>query len=279
MLRSRIRIWYNPFIPKRKDVPSPMKKPMQWMRVITALATLLVLSLLAWQCIDIYFSGNSPANLSESGVHMTPVFRFEDVSARLRAISPALTLYALIVLAALLMQAMGDMPKTYAPMDPENRLRLMKARVCVLPAAAKAEEQRRRRVSLIAGAAALACAACALSYLLNGANFTSWNLEAVMGDMLWHVAPWVLAAFAVMIAASHACLRSIEREIAALKGLTAAIKSTEPASPSRAVPLHGVRALLFALSILFIVLGVMNGGLRDVLVKAINICTECIGLG
>ena len=32
-------------------------------------------------------------------------------------------------------------------------------------------------------------------------------------------------------------------------------------------------------AILFIVLGVMNGGLRDVLVKAINICTECIGLG
>ncbi|MFR0735032.1 MAG: CD1871A family CXXC motif-containing protein [Oscillospiraceae bacterium] len=23
----------------------------------------------------------------------------------------------------------------------------------------------------------------------------------------------------------------------------------------------------------------MNGGLRDVLVKAVNICTECIGLG
>ena len=31
--------------------------------------------------------------------------------------------------------------------------------------------------------------------------------------------------------------------------------------------------------IVFIVLGVMNGGLRDVLVKAVNICTECIGLG
>ena len=25
--------------------------------------------------------------------------------------------------------------------------------------------------------------------------------------------------------------------------------------------------------------GIMNGGLRDVLIKAINICTECIGLG
>ena len=39
------------------------------------------------------------------------------------------------------------------------------------------------------------------------------------------------------------------------------------------------RLAVLVLGILFIVLGVMNGGSRDVLVKAINICTECIGLG
>ena len=30
---------------------------------------------------------------------------------------------------------------------------------------------------------------------------------------------------------------------------------------------------------IMIVLGINNGGMRDVLIKAINICTECIGLG
>ena len=34
-----------------------------------------------------------------------------------------------------------------------------------------------------------------------------------------------------------------------------------------------------AAAITLIALGVLNGGMRDVLVKAINICTECIGLG
>ncbi len=43
--------------------------------------------------------------------------------------------------------------------------------------------------------------------------------------------------------------------------------------------LRAVRIAVPALAVLFIVLGVMNGGARDVLVKAINICTECIGLG
>ena len=36
--------------------------------------------------------------------------------------------------------------------------------------------------------------------------------------------------------------------------------------------------LLFAAAVL-ILLGVLNGGLLDVLTKAINICTECVGLG
>ena len=39
------------------------------------------------------------------------------------------------------------------------------------------------------------------------------------------------------------------------------------------------RLVLYIVAIVFIVLGVMNGGLRDVLVKAIAVCTECIGLG
>ena len=36
---------------------------------------------------------------------------------------------------------------------------------------------------------------------------------------------------------------------------------------------------MLAAALALIVLGVLNGGLRDVLVKAVNLCTECIGLG
>ncbi|MBQ7454891.1 MAG: thioredoxin [Clostridia bacterium] len=37
-------------------------------------------------------------------------------------------------------------------------------------------------------------------------------------------------------------------------------------------------ALLAAAAVL-ITAGALNGGLRDVLAKAVSICTECIGLG
>lgn len=64
-------------------------------------------------------------------------------------------------------------------------------------------------------------------------------------------------------------------------------KSERPAGKIRRCPVPGemgkwqgvARIAILCLGVLFIILGVMNGGSRDVLVKAINICTECIGLG
>ncbi|MGN0817989.1 MAG: CD1871A family CXXC motif-containing protein, partial [Candidatus Coproplasma sp.] len=41
----------------------------------------------------------------------------------------------------------------------------------------------------------------------------------------------------------------------------------------------GVRIALGCIAITFISLGIWNDGMHGVLVKAINICTECIGLG
>ena len=43
--------------------------------------------------------------------------------------------------------------------------------------------------------------------------------------------------------------------------------------------LWSVRGVLAAVAVTFIILGVFNQGMRDVLTKAINICMECIGLG
>ena len=40
-----------------------------------------------------------------------------------------------------------------------------------------------------------------------------------------------------------------------------------------------IRAVLLVVAALFIVIGIVNGSARDVLTKAIKICTECIGLG
>ena len=55
--------------------------------------------------------------------------------------------------------------------------------------------------------------------------------------------------------------------------------------PAKAVSQEGgrvpliVRTAVLALAVAFIVLGILNGGLEDVLTKANAICMECVGLG
>ena len=39
------------------------------------------------------------------------------------------------------------------------------------------------------------------------------------------------------------------------------------------------RCVIPVVAIVFIILGVSNGGMNDVLQKAVRICTECIGMG
>ncbi len=52
-----------------------------------------------------------------------------------------------------------------------------------------------------------------------------------------------------------------------------------PAEAKPARHLMAARLVLLGAATALVVLGVANGGARDVLVKAVNICTECIGLG
>lgn len=150
------------------------------LRWITAAAVVAVLLLLAWQCIDIYMDGNMPVNRDAQGVHLTSIFRWEDVAARLRSLTAPLVICGVI------------------------------------------------------------CVVTPVLHLI-------FRAEAQM-------------AYG---AKRHPSITQKE------------YGEAQPAG-SR---LTRLRTAILVIAIVFIVLGVMNGGLRDVLVKAINICTECIGLG
>lgn len=253
-----------------------MTRLLPWLRGTVAVMTLLLAALLCWQCIDIYAVGNAPENLTADGVHMEQVYRADDVGARLMTLAiPAAAYVVLIALAAIVQRCAPKKPEASA-MTADNRLRLMKRRVAELPEAARYEETLRRNIWLATAAVLLLCAVMAGLFLLNGDNFVSWDLEVVMGEMLVHVAPWAAVALLAVYIALRACDKSCLREAEALRGLPAGKPAPLQEKP---FPASVLRADLYAAAIVFIVLGAMNGGLRDVLVKAINICTECIGLG
>ncbi len=254
-----------------------MAKLLRYLRICMTVATLLLVLALCLQCAAIYMEGNSPENLSDSGVHLSPVFSVETVSAHLKALRLPFLAYAALLLITLCVQAFCPPAKEKTKLPAKYRLHLLKARVTGLTEDAQREEKLRKRIGWLACIALLPCAAMTLVYLGNGEHFVSWDLEQVMGSLIRHVFPYLALTLLILVAASVCLDRSMEREAAALKSAPKA--ASQPKKEQKPLPLTALRIALYAIAAVLIVLGVLNGGLYDVLVKAINICTECIGLG
>ncbi len=145
-------------------------------------------------------------------------------------------------------------------------------------------------VWLGAMALVLAAAIVMLWYLVDTSHF-SLDSTASMLALVKVVMPVTAAALVVLAAAAVVNGIFAKKQLAALKSLIkngngkqrgniepqllAAIKSFANSN----ITVWVVRGIVFAIAVVFIILGVLNGGATDVLVKAINICTECIGLG
>ena len=126
-----------------------------------------------------------------------------------------------------------------------------------------------------------ACMVPIVLYCVNPAHFDrsdAEGLETVIGAMVLHTAPWACLAIAVLSVCLLLRDKSLERETNLAKNCKKeAISSKTAASSGKTVMI--VRFAVLAAAMLCIILGMFNGSMRDVLYKAINICTECIGLG
>ena len=143
-------------------------------------------------------------------------------------------------------------------------------------AVAAAESRRRLLVRVAAAVVSLLASVPALLHLFSEDAFRYPEYNAsVIGAM-----PTLLLFSAVLTALLTLCAllcdRSYARQTKALAAAPTRSAPTEEKS-SRATLL--VRLGILAVALLFLVLGIVGGGMADVLSKAINICTECIGLG
>ena len=244
---------------------------------LLAVATLLVAALLIAQCADIYRIGTAADNLTEAGVRARDIYSRELVAQRLKGISWSFFVWAAALAFALIAGACASAAqggRLSPPLD--NRLEQALARASLTPAM-RAEERKRRNASILCAVACALCAVPVAMYFLDTAHFASRDLESGMGAMLLSIAPWVLIVFLLLALRTWMNGKSLSRELEASK--TAPRRTPEPSGARSAAPLFVARVALAAVAVLLIVMGVLNGGMYDVLVKAINICTECIGLG
>jgi len=115
-----------------------------WLRRASAAAAVILLLMLAVQCINLYQTGMSPENLDENGVLLSPVYTWAAVAHRLQAIAVPCMVCAGVIVLTLAVHAGQPCPAGKTGLSPANRLRLMKMRTAVLPAAALQEEKFRR---------------------------------------------------------------------------------------------------------------------------------------
>ena len=182
----------------------------------------------------------------------------------------------------------------YKTLGRVRRAALKKASERMLPAGALGERKIRTLLGAIFTAAVLGASIFSLIFALDKSRY---SLDDINGDVLKVVLvilPLTVAIAILGYVLDRVARRSAERECAILKAFITGEESKLSAygecpvaltlgriarALSRPVIAYTFKGVLLAVAVTFIVIGIANGGMSDVLGKAVRICTECIGLG
>ena len=238
----------------------------------------------ALSCLSIYESGDSPFTRESISAHFSRI-----------AVPTWLCILGVIGGGVLSLALPLEGAKVKSRRDPEDALSKLAARLdlngCDKAVADSIAKERKWRfaVTVILWVLAGITLVPALMWCVNPAHFSIENLSEDIQTAALFILP--CAAVSLGLLTGERLLRhaSVARETATVKAALAAVKGGAPApkngksdkkkwtSDPRFV--WGVRGAILVVGIVCIVLGVCNGGMADVLGKAIRICTECIGLG
>ena len=230
-------------------------------------------------CIDIYKSGMRP-------------FTYESISAHFMAIIVPVVLCIVGIVGGMVVSCFPlEKPKIKGFIDTGITLKKMSAKIdiskCDNEAQGKITRERkiRRYSNYLCIDAIVVSLVISLIYVLNKNNFPAIDINAEMVNAMLFVIPCAIVSIASIYANVMICTASTVRELEVVKASFKTAKKDDVSGQWSVVSgqnekiLLGARLTIFVLAVAFIVIGIFNGGMADVLQKAINICTECIGLG
>lgn len=141
------------------------------------------------------------------------------------------------------------------------------------------KEKNFRKIGLlITSILSILCMIYPARYLFDKDNFAANKvIEAKL--MALNVLPWIAFVFIIFAVYLVIYTNSIKKELVQIKEILKTYKTKitkEEKDYNLAINITRISVLV--VGIVFVILGVINGGVNDVLQKAINICTECIGL-
>lgn len=118
-----------------------------------------------------------------------------------------------------------------------------------------------------------------LTYGLNARNFHSTHINQSMIRAMFWLLPCSVVPFVYGIFAAEKNRVSMEKELELLKTAPKESRIAASKHPSHRQRDFYLRSVLLLIGIVILVYGFLAGGTADVLTKAVNICTECVGLG
>ena len=142
------------------------------------------------------------------------------------------------------------------------------------------KEQRKRKTLQVVTFVLLALGS--VLFLLYGANphnFHQSEINASMVKAMYVLLPCMAIPFGFAVYAAFACRSSVKKEATLVKEAIAAGSTGSAPAPVAKAKLPWLRYALLVVAVGILVYGYFAGGTNDVLTKAINICTECVGLG
>lgn len=119
-----------------------------------------------------------------------------------------------------------------------------------------------------------------LIYALNGNNFHQSDINASMIKAMWILLPCIIVPFAFSVFTHYYSISLTKKQIEILKTLPTKEKATDTAEiKSDGKKILITKIVIATVAVAILIFGAVTGGFADVLTKAVNICTECIGLG
>lgn len=118
-----------------------------------------------------------------------------------------------------------------------------------------------------------------LVYGTNPANFHQSEINTSMAKAVLLLGSLLVIPFIFGVFTAYHSRRSLQKECDLVKQIpTGEYKPAEPAT-SCSSKVTALRWVVLGVAAVILVYGFFAGGTADVLTKAINICTECVGLG
>ena len=218
-------------------------------------------------CVGIYNSGDRP-------------YSPEAVKTAFSSIAIPVYIFLVLVIGGFILDGFFPVPKAKVFPPKQYEAMLTKLYLNATPQQQNSRARKTRRLhSCISLILLILGSGVFLAYALNGNNFDTKQVTESMIKAMYLLLPCMAVPFGYALFASCYAKASIIQEIDALKGEGCTMKQS-PASvntPNKA--LHIARWAFLGAGIVILVFGFLTGGTADVLTKAVNLCTECIGLG